>query len=364
MNGHPGKRLLIAGGGTGGHLFPAMAIAEAWESMAGEVLFVGTPRGLESRIIPQRGKKLALIPVGQYKGGGLIGKLRTLLGLPMALLRAVKIVRSFKPDIVLGVGGYASAPAVAAARLLGIPTALHEQNALPGLTNRLLSRIAKRIFISFAEAGAYLPVSRTRLTGNPVNHRFHQMAIKPLPKPEEPFRILIFGGSLGARIFSEIVPSALVRLRAAGFDFQVQQQVQEAQLQAVTDFYNQQGITAEIAPFFEDMVQAYQLADLVICRAGATTVSELAALGKPALLIPYPFAADDHQTANARAFAETGAGWMQRQEKMSSEWLSDFLFKRLSNPEELRLTAQQARNRAHPQAASDIVNGLLSLTKQ
>jgi UDP-N-acetylglucosamine--N-acetylmuramyl-(pentapeptide) pyrophosphoryl-undecaprenol N-acetylglucosamine transferase len=358
------KRLLIAGGGTGGHLFPALAVAEQWEAEGGKVLFVGTPRGLENRILPQRGKELALIKVGQYKGGGIVGKLHTIMGLPMALLSAVRIVNRFKPDVVLGVGGYASAPAVAAARLLFIPTALHEQNALPGLTNRLLSRIARQIFISFAAAREHFSNTNVKLTGNPVNGRFHQMALKPVMESGQPMQILIFGGSLGARIFGEILPPALEKLHRAGFKFQLQHQVQADSLARVRDFYKKAGITAKTETFFEDMTAVYGQADLVICRAGATTVAELAALGKPALLIPYPYAADDHQAANARAFADAGAGWMCRQEEITPDWLNDFLTERLSNPEQLQETASQARKLATPQAAKEIVRELLELAKK
>ncbi|MBF0383041.1 MAG: undecaprenyldiphospho-muramoylpentapeptide beta-N-acetylglucosaminyltransferase [Magnetococcales bacterium] len=355
------KKLLIAGGGTGGHLFPALAICEEWEAQGGEVLFVGTARGLENRILPQKGKNLALIKVGKIKGGGIVGRIKTLLGLPLALLSAINIVRKFKPDVVLGVGGYASAPAVAAARLLFIPTALHEQNALPGLTNRYLSRIATKIFISFQAATEHFSHNNIQLTGNPVNQEFHKQAIKPAPKAGEPWQFLIFGGSLGAKVFGEIVPPALAKLKEAGVNFTVQHQVQEDSLERVQNFYDQNNITAQTATFFQDMAKVYKTADIIICRAGATTVTELSALGKPALLIPYPYAADDHQAANAQAYADKGAGWMRRQEDTDPQWLADFLNKRTQNPQELETTAQNAKKLATPNAAKDIVEGLLGL---
>ena len=355
------KKLLIAGGGTGGHLFPALAIAQKWEDAGGEVLFVGTPKGLENRILPAQGKQLALIKVGQFKGGGLPGKIKTLIGLPAALLSALKIVKNFQPDVVLGVGGYASAPAVAAARILFIPTAIHEQNAMPGLTNRLLSRLVKKVFLSFAAAQDHFTHGTTQLTGNPVNQTFYQLPMKPPPTPEQPFNILIFGGSLGARIFGEIVPPALAKLKESGFAFQVQQQVQADSLERVTNFYKAHGIDAETKTFFDDMSSAYQKADLIICRAGATTITELAALGKPALLIPYPHATDDHQAANAQAFAEAGAGWMRRQADTTPEWLTDFLSEKINNPTPLKTNSQNARTLATPNAASAIVAGLLGL---
>ncbi|MBF0194041.1 MAG: undecaprenyldiphospho-muramoylpentapeptide beta-N-acetylglucosaminyltransferase [Magnetococcales bacterium] len=356
-----GKKLLIAGGGTGGHLFPALAICEEWETQGGEVLFVGTPRGLENRILPQKGKNLALIKVGKIKGGGITGKIKTLLGLPMALLSAIKIVRNFKPDVVLGVGGYASAPAVAAAKLLFIPTALHEQNAMPGLSNRMLSRIATKIFISFGAAKEHFTHKNIQLTGNPVNQEFHKQAIKPPPTKGEPWQILIFGGSLGAKVFGEIVPPALAKLKEENINFQVQHQVQADNIEQVQEFYNNNNINAKTTSFFQDMSNVYAKADIVICRAGATTVTELSALGKPALLIPYPYAADDHQAANAQAYADKGAGWMQRQEDTSPQWLTEFLKQRTNNPSELKTTAQNAKKLATPNAAQDIVKGLLGL---
>lgn len=362
MNG-PKKRLLIAGGGTGGHLFPALAVAEQWEKEGGEVLFVGTPQGLESRILPERGKSLALIRVGRYQGGGILGKLRTILGLPQALLHALRIVRRFQPDVVLGVGGYASAPAVVAARLLAIPTALHEQNALPGLTNRLLSRLASQIFISFEAARGHFSTARVLHTGNPVNHLFHQQPLKPAPRRGEPFHLLIFGGSLGAQVFGERIPPVLAALRQSGRALVVAHQVQANQQEQVQALYERCAMPATVQGFFDNMAERYQQADLVLCRAGATTVAELAALGKPALLIPYPYAADDHQTANAQAFAETGAGWMCPQEQMTPEWLTHFLTERLNQPETLTIAAAQARKLATPLAAQHIVEKLLALTQ-
>ncbi|MBF0358646.1 MAG: undecaprenyldiphospho-muramoylpentapeptide beta-N-acetylglucosaminyltransferase [Magnetococcales bacterium] len=357
-----GKKLLIAGGGTGGHLFPALAIAEEWEAEGGEVLFVGTPLGLESRIIPQRGKKLALIKVGKIKGGGIKGRIKTIIGLPLALLSAIKIVRNFQPDVVLGVGGYASAPAVAAAKLLFIPTAIHEQNAMPGLSNRVLSHVVRQIFISFAAAKDHFSNPNIQLTGNPVNQTFHHSAIKPPPAKGQPWQILIFGGSMGARVFGEVIPPALAQIKAEGINFQVQHQVQEDSLERVREFYKENNITASTKTFFQDMSKVYAEADIVICRAGATTLTELAALGKPALLIPYPYAADDHQAANAQAFANNGAGWMCRQKEASPEWLAEFLKQRFANPKELQTTAESAKKLATPDAAKSIVKGLLELS--
>ena len=373
-----GKKLLIAGGGTGGHIFPAIAIADGWEAGGGEVLFVGTPHGLENRLLPQRGKRLALLTVGQIKGKGLMARLRTLLGLPGALFSAWKIIRDYRPDVVLGMGGYVSAPTVVAARLLAIPTALHEQNARPGLTNRLLGKFCLRgtdqIYVSFAEAarafqtlgpsGQPTKAARLRvlLTGNPVRAALREEN-QPgnLPSGNRPFRLLIFGGSQGARIFSEILPPAIRQITESGMPVEVRHQVPTEDLTWVSDAYKRLGITGVVAPFFQNMAEAYREADLVICRAGATTVAELAAVGKPALFIPYPLAADDHQTANALAMVRVHGGWMQSQSELTVQWLVDFLLARMADPKGLLDTGRRASTLANPQSAQMIVDHLVKL---
>lgn len=363
-----GKKLIIAGGGTGGHIFPAIAIADAWESHGGDVLFVGTPHGMESRLLPQRGKRLALLTVGQIKGKGLAVRLRTLLGLPGALYSAWNIIRHYQPDVVLGMGGYVSAPTVVAARLLAIPTALHEQNARAGLTNRLLGRLVNRVFVSFSEAThAFQPshksaTERVVLTGNPVRTALREESQnETILSGDRPFQLLVFGGSQGAHIFSDLLPQTLQRIKESGMPVEIRHQVPPSDLSSVQAAYEQRGITATVAPFFQNMAAAYREADLVICRAGATTVAELAAVGKPALFIPYPFAADDHQTANAQAMVRLNGGWMQPQRALTIDWLTEFLLARMADPEGLIATGQQALRLANPHAAQVIVNHLLAL---
>ena len=369
------KKLVIAGGGTGGHIFPAIAIADVWESDGGDVLFVGTPHGLESRLLPQRGKRLALLKVGQLKGKGISIRLRTLLGLPMALFSAVTILRRYRPHVVLGMGGYVSAPTVVAARLMGIPTALHEQNARAGLTNRLLGKITDRVFVSFAEtvdmfctkgngktAETTSRSKRVRFTGNPVRASLcEEGQAAEMLSGNRPFRLLVFGGSQGAHIFSEVLPVTIQRIVESGMPVQIRHQVPAEDLQAVRAHYERLGVTAIVAAFFQNMAEAYREADMVICRSGATTVAELAALGKPALYIPYPFAADDHQTANARAIVQEGGGWMQPQGAFTQLWLQEFLLARMADPEGLVAVGRKALALAHPQAARLIVENLLTL---
>ncbi|MBF0584132.1 MAG: undecaprenyldiphospho-muramoylpentapeptide beta-N-acetylglucosaminyltransferase [Magnetococcales bacterium] len=366
-----GKKLIIAGGGTGGHIFPAIAIADAWEASGGEVLFVGTPHGMESRLLPQRGKRLELLTVGQIKGKGLAVRLRTLLGLPAALYSAWKIIRHYQPDAVLGMGGYVSAPTVVAARLLAIPTALHEQNARPGLTNRLLGKITDRIFVSFAEAiptfqaqqtATTARASRVVVTGNPVRTALREESQQEaILAGDRPFRLLVFGGSQGARIFSDLLPPTLQKIMASGMPVEIRHQVPQEDLARVQANYEKLGITATVAPFFQNMAAAYREADLIICRAGATTVAELATVGKPALFIPYPFAADDHQTANALAMVRANGGWMQPQQALTIEWLTEFLLARMADPEGLIAAGRQALSLATPRSAQLIVDQLLIL---
>ncbi|MBF0178310.1 MAG: undecaprenyldiphospho-muramoylpentapeptide beta-N-acetylglucosaminyltransferase [Magnetococcales bacterium] len=362
-----GKRLLIAGGGTGGHLFPAMAVADAWKAATGgEVLFVGTPWGLESRLLPREGRRLATLRVGQLKGRGVWRRLRTLAGLLPSLWGARQILQEFRPHVVLGVGGYASAPAVVAAWLAGCPAVLHEQNAMPGLANRLLGRLVQTICLSFPQASALFPGRRVLFTGNPVRASLVEAAsVGGGLSSGGPLRVLVFGGSQGAQILTEVVPSALAQLpqQEGVAQVQVWHQVRAEDAAAVESIYHRAGISAVCAPFFHDMAQAYQSADLIIARAGATTLAELTIMGRPALLIPYPYAADDHQTANARALVEAGGAWMQPQAQFTVAWLTEFLRQRLADREEMAGVGQRARSLAHPDAAQKIVATLLDLAR-
>ncbi|MEO5335115.1 MAG: undecaprenyldiphospho-muramoylpentapeptide beta-N-acetylglucosaminyltransferase [Magnetococcus sp. YQC-5] len=356
------KRLLLAGGGTGGHLFPALAVADLWEAGGGTTLFVGAQDGMECRVLPEAGKRLITLKIGRIKGTGVMARLGTLSGLPKVLMEAMTILRDFQPHAVLGMGGYASAPAVVAARIMGIPTLLHEQNAIPGLTNRLMGRLCSRVLTGFAQALPFFPQGRAIETGNPVRKEF------PNPFPElvppgsgEPLHLLIFGGSQGARIFTEIVPAALIQLRQAGYAFQVRQQARPEDLESLAWTYQQAGIPAETSHFFHDMSAAYQWSHLVISRAGASSVAELAACGRPALLIPYPFAADDHQTANARPLTDSGGAWTQTQKQFTVSWLVEFLTQRCQDPQGLFQVGQNARAMARPQAEATMIDEILQL---
>jgi len=300
-------KVLIAGGGTGGHFFPAVALAEAFMVIdpKGRILFAGTDNPLEVSILLRRGFDHVSISAGGLKGQGIWRQARGLLKLPIGFWQAVRTIWRFKPDITIGVGGYASGPVALAARLMGRNMVIHEQNFLPGFTNRMLGRFAHRIFVSFPDDLGLFTTSKTVLTGNPVRQEVLRAASSENRK--DSFTVLVVGGSQGAHTINCVVVEALRYLdlpSAIGFIHQTG--TKDAPW--VARAYKEHGIRATVEPFIDDMASAYQASDLVICRAGASTVAELAALGKPALFIPFPFAANNHQELNARYVADRGGG--------------------------------------------------------
>lgn len=351
------KKLVIAGGGTGGHIFPGLAVAEEWRSRGGEVIFVGTPRGKEVTLVPKAGFDLHLIPVGQLKGRGLFRKFKTLLGLPVALMRAFLFLRSQKPAAVLGIGGYASGPVTLAAKLLGVSTAITDQNAMPGLTNRVLGRFVDRVYLAFLESSSFFASKKVLHTGNPVRS---QIVPRQHQARQNDFCIFVFGGSQGAVGLNRLFLDA-VGLLAKSEQQQIQfiHQAGPSDVNQVKNFYAEQGIQATVATFFDDMNACYQKADLVICRSGAGTVTEIALSGCTAIFIPYPHAADDHQRFNAKVFVDQNAGWLMDEKSTTPQELSDLIL-RLKHDEALRIqAAQNAQKLAHPQAAKMIVDDLL-----
>lgn len=348
-------KLLLAGGGTGGHLFPAVALAQRLLETDDEaqVLFVGTKRGIEARVLPELGLRLETVNIRGLVGQGLRGKLRLLPQLAGSLRQAARILDRFRPDVVLGVGGYASGPALLAARLKGIPCVIHEQNAWPGLTNRLLARWAERVCLSFSEADRAFNRGRTILTGNPLRSGMEDCP--PLPSADP--TLLVFGGSRGARAINRAVVGALPHLSAFRGRLRIHHQTGDADLQEVQEGYRQAGWEdAEVVPFINDMAAAYARSQLVICRAGATTIAELTVCGRPAILIPYPFAAADHQTANARMLSHRGAGLLLPQGDLNSECLARMVGDLLNDRGRLMSMAGVARSLAKRGAADLILN--------
>ena len=291
--------MIIAGGGTGGHLFPGIAIAEEFlrRNPSHRILFIGTERGLEKKILGGLGLPLRTIRVEGIKGRGPTQTPGALAKIPGSLVASFRILREFSPDIVVGVGGYASGPAVLAARLMGMKTAIAEQNAFPGLTNRMLGRFTDRIFLAFSASQRWFPKNRTLVTGNPIRAAF--LAERPAERKDRPlFTILVFGGSQGAHAINLIVSEALDSLLHLKDNLFFIHQTGERDREAVVDAYGKRGFTAEVTPFIMEMAGAYRKADLLLCRAGATTIAEITVCGKASILIPFPFAVNDHQTVS------------------------------------------------------------------
>lgn len=361
-----GLRVMIAGGGTGGHLFPGIALAEEIRSRGGEVRFVGTQRGIEARVLPDLGWDLDFIEATGIKGRGALGLLRGLLKLPGAWWQSMGIIRGFRPDLVLGVGGYASGPLVATAAMMRIPTAIMEQNSVPGITNRILGRVVSRVFCSFEDSG-YFPQRRVVLTGNPIRKELlAKLTGDAEAQAGHPPRLFVFGGSQGARALNRTMLQAIPMLLQQLPELEIWHQTGKADFDEVLAGYQQLGLgepRVRVAAFIRDMAAPYRWADLVLCRAGATTVAELAAVAKPAVLIPFPHATDNHQELNARALVDCGAAVMQRESEWTVDGLSGLLASLLSSPSRLAKMRKAMRTAARPDAAATIYDEIVQLVK-
>jgi len=350
---------MIAGGGTGGHLFPGVAVAEELRARDPEaaVRFVGTRRGIEARVLPDLGWDLALIEVSGLKTVGLWGAIKGMFRLPRALWQARRLLKEFRPDAVIGVGGYASGPVVLMARLRGVPVAICEQNSIPGLTNKILGKLARKIFLSFEESRRFFKPNKIVMSGNPIRRGLlEKLADPPATTTDGAVHVLVCGGSQGAVAVNELAAQALIALAADGMQLAITHQTGERDLEATRQRYIAAGVAADCSAFIKDMAAAYQRADLIIGRAGATTVAELAIAGKPAIFIPYPFAADNHQEINAREMADAGAALMFRQSELTAETLTAALRPLLSSPDKRVAMATAMKVLARPRAASDVVD--------
>ena len=356
---------VIAGGGTGGHITPALAIGEALEQAGQKILFVGSQRGLETKLVPAAGFDLVALSSGQVMGRGILGKIRGAAAILAAAAHARAELKKFHADAVISVGGYAAMPATLAAIFGGIPLALIEPNAIPGRANRLTARFAKRVFPGFEIAGERLGSGdRSQCLGIPLRKSlvgaFPADAVRR--KAEAPYRLLVFGGSQGARQINEAMIAAAPRLRA--LEIQVFHASGEADRDRVDEAYRTAGVEAEVVVFEPDLPARYLWADIAICRSGALTIAELALAGLPALLVPYPFAADDHQAANARELEAIGAA--RRLEGLEDpttggDHLADVLGEILQQPDRLVTMSEAARSVARPGAATDIVEACLEM---
>jgi len=316
---------------------------------------VGSRRGLEGSLVEKEGYALRTIELVSLKGKGAFQKIRALGVIPRSLFQSAGVLRSFHPDLVLGVGGYASGPVVLAAWAMGYKTALQEQNVFPGLSNRILGRFVGRAFISFPESARHFPASKTVLTGNPVRRRIQPGTPMDVFESRQPFTLLIFGGSQGAHKLNQVMIAALPLLKEFKGKIGIIHQTGERDYAEVAEAYRREGMEAEVQAFIYDMDRVYRLADLVLCRAGATTLFELMAMGKPAILVPYPHAANDHQTLNARSLVEAGAALMVRDGELSPEIVTRLLRELTGDRSRLQKMSERALALAKPQAAREIV---------
>jgi UDP-N-acetylglucosamine--N-acetylmuramyl-(pentapeptide) pyrophosphoryl-undecaprenol N-acetylglucosamine transferase len=354
-------RILIAGGGTGGHIIPALAVARELVARHGaEILFVGTARGLESGLVPDAGFRLELIKIGPLNQVSLLTKLRTLAGLPLSLLACSRIIREFRADVVFGVGGYASGPAMGAAILRGVPTMAFEPNAVPGMANRLVGRRVRAAAVNFPPAAKWF--RNAEVTGIPVRPEF--FVLQP-PAPDAPPRLLIFGGSQGARILNTLMPPLVPALLEAVPELTLLHQAGARHAESTRAAYAASGADPQcwrVEAFLDNMAERFAAAHLVMARSGASTVAELAAAGKPSLLIPFAAAADDHQRSNAEVMVQAGAAVMLEERQLGQPGLLlETLGGLLTDPARLLSMAAQARTQARPGAAERIADMLAEL---
>ena len=369
-------KLIIAGGGTGGHLFPGIAVAEEFLSRdpANQVLFVGTERGIEARAVPASGYRLEMISAAGIRGKGTFNQLKGAALMVYGYAQSRKILRNFRPDMVLGVGGYASLPMVLAARGMQIPRFIHEQNAIPGLTNRLLARFASKVFITLEESARYFTSSTTMLTGNPLRRQILDLigasdkgqgagknaATLPLPPAHSLcFKLFIFGGSQGAHAINTAMTEALQLLKESKIRLFITHQTGEHDCAEVTEAYRTAGVEAVVTPFISDMAAEYAKADLIICRAGATTIAEVTACGKACLFIPFPHAVDDHQRRNAEALLKKDACFMMLERELTGKTLAESILTLAEDPDLVRRTGDLAFSLARLDAARIIVDEMV-----
>jgi UDP-N-acetylglucosamine--N-acetylmuramyl-(pentapeptide) pyrophosphoryl-undecaprenol N-acetylglucosamine transferase len=349
------KTALIMAGGTGGHIFPGLAVAEALRAKGWQVQWLGAPNSMESRLVPPRGFELQTIDFSGVRGKGLL----TLALLPLRLLKAfwqsIQVIRRVKPDVVVGLGGYISFPAGMMAVLLGKPLVLHEQNSVAGLANKVLASVADKVFTAFPKV-----LAKGLWVGNPLRTEFLQQA-----EPAErfvgrsgPLNLLVVGGSLGAKALNDVVPQALAKIPISKRPTVIHQSG-EKQIDALRANYAAAGVQATLTPFITNTAEAFARADLIVCRAGASTVTEIAAVGAAAVFVPFPFAVDDHQTLNARFLSDQGAAKIVVQKDLNADFLAQLLLK--SELTELLAIAQKAKNMQKIHATQAVVEACEAL---
>ena len=349
-------KIIIAAGGTGGHVFPGIALADEFtrKNKNNQLLFVGTKRALEKKTIIPRGYAFEAIDASGLKGKNLLTMVRALLQTIKGVLHSIMILKHFAPDLVIGLGGYVSGPVVLAAYLMGVKTAIHEQNSIPGFTNRILGKIAHRIFVSFNYALSYFPSQKTVMTGTPIDK--HHLEASSVSPPESPFTLLILGGSLGSQQINSAVTDALEDLLPLKDTIKIIHQTGPQEVHLVRTAYNKRGFAAEVVPFIDHIAGAYQQAHLIISRAGATTIAELMVHHKASILIPYPLAADHHQHLNARILVDHKAARMIDPDHLTGRRLAELILDLYHHPEQRAALEKNAGNLGRPHAAQTIVD--------
>ena len=355
-------RVLIAGGGTGGHLFPGIALAEEFKRRDPNsvCVFVGTERGMEATVVPREGFELRTVEIGGLKGKNIREKSGNLLRIPKSVYLSIRIIREYMPELVVGMGGYASAPVVFGALLMRVKRVICEQNTIPGITNRILARIANRIFVSFPETKHLSSMGKTRFTGNPIRKgitNVREGAISSTGK----FTLLILGGSQGAHSINEAVLAALDHLIPMRNSLRIIHQTGDIDYQLVSEAYAAKKFDSDVSGFIDDMASAYSAADLIVCRAGATTISELTACGKASILIPYPYAADNHQEVNARVLCNRGAAKIVLNKDLCGRDLALMIRGLADDPSTLFQMKNESLKLGRPRASKDIVESCYEL---
>jgi UDP-N-acetylglucosamine--N-acetylmuramyl-(pentapeptide) pyrophosphoryl-undecaprenol N-acetylglucosamine transferase len=351
-------RIIIAGGGTGGHVIPALAIAQQLKKQfAAEVLIIGTARGIETRLVPQAGFPLELIKVGALNKVSLMTRLKTLFDLPLAIAASSRMLTEFDPEVVIGVGGYASGPAMVAAIRRRLPTLAFEPNVVPGFANRMIARWVSAAAVHFEETCEYFP--HCKVTGVPVRAAFFSIPAKSAGAPT----LLVFGGSQGARAINQAMIESLPGLRAKIPGLHIIHQTGQRDYDRVLAAYQPSGISGEVHQFIDDMPATFGRADLLVCRSGASTVGEITAAGKPAIFVPFPAAADDHQNVNARALERAGAAIVVEESNLGAAYLVETIATLIGDPARLRSMSSAAKSLAHPKAVEEIAEMVAKLAR-
>ena len=353
--------IMILAGGTGGHVYPAIAVADEFKQQGFEIIWIGTKKGIESRLVPAHGLTMDWIEISGLRGNGL----KRLFFAPLSLLRAslqmITMFIKYKPVLALGMGGFVAGPGGLVAKIMRCPLVIHEQNSIPGVTNKLLAKIANKVLTGFPNV--LMQYQKTHYVGNPV-----RQSIQPSQTQSEIINVLVFGGSLGAKAINDVIPEMFNRLIKQGLSIKLQHQTGKFDYQNVVQNYQNLGLAQHpnivLTDYIDNMDSALANADIAICRAGAMTVAELAMAGLPAIFVPYPYAVDDHQTTNALDLVNNNAGYLINQNDLTVDSLSAILIKLCQHPEHLKIMANNAHNKAKPNATKDIVSHCLTTIKQ